>query len=88
MFVGRWSYLDLLAHLDDLGVCPGTPATDMFLGAFDLLMRQSMDVRSIPGSGGPGVPCDAVSAALPFESGIPVRWGGTQPLELVPGDCP
>jgi hypothetical protein len=78
----------MLSHLGDVGICPGTPSSSMYLTAFDLQMRRVMDVRSVPGTGGPDVPCDAVTAMLPFGDARPVRWGGIVPVELTPATCP
>ena len=86
--LGRWSFVDMLSHLGDVGICPGTPSSSMYLTAFDLQMRRVMDVRSVPGTGGPDVPCDAVTAMLPFGDARPVRWGGIVPVELTPATCP
>jgi hypothetical protein len=85
---GRWAFVDMLSHLTDIGLCPGTMDADMYLTAFNLLSQRVMDIRSIPGSGGAGVPCDAASATLPFGAASSVRWGGVQPLELNPATCP
>lgn len=86
--IGRWAYVDVLTYLDAVGACPGIPVIDMFRAAFDLLIRRSLDVRSVAGTGGPGVLCDSISTALPFQSGAPVIWGGPVPLDLVPASCP
>jgi hypothetical protein len=85
---GRWSFVDMLSHLGDIGVCTGSPDADMYLTAFNLLTQRVMDVRSVPGTGGAGVPCDAVSATLPFGAATAVRWGGIQSIELNPAACP
>lgn len=88
VITGRWAYADVIGYLDALGICGGTPLTDMFIAAFSLLMQRSLDVRSTPGTGGPGVNCDALSAALPFATSSPVQWGGIAPANLVPATCP
>jgi hypothetical protein len=85
---GRWSFVDMLSHLEDIGVCAGTRDSDMYLTAFNVLTQRVMDIRSIPGTGGAGVACDAASVTLPFGDSSAVRWGGIQPLELNPMTCP
>lgn len=85
---GRWPEADLLSYLDDVGICPGTPANDAFRVGFQLLLSRTMDVRATPGTGGPGVNCDAVSTVFPFQNGVQVTWGGIIPLELAPFGCP
>ena len=86
--VGRWAYVDVLTYVDALGVCPGDPLDDMFIRSFSVLVQRSLDVRSVAGTGGPTVDCDALSAALPFETGPSVIWGGPQPLTITPATCP
>jgi hypothetical protein len=89
VLIGRWARADILAYLDDLGICPGaSPVVDMFLAAFNLLVGRSLDLRSSVPSPGPSTPCDALSLALPFSSSAPVAWGAVQSQELVPEDCP
>jgi hypothetical protein len=86
--LGRWSYTDMLAHLGDLGICPRTAEGDAYLATFDLVVRRVMDVRAAAGTGGPGVACDAISTALPFAVGRPVRWAGVLALSAGPTGCP
>lgn|GEM_PF-5981561 len=89
VLIGRWARADILAYLDDLGICAGaSPVVDMFLAAFNLLVGRSLDLRSSVPSPGPSTPCDALSLALPFSSSAPVAWGAVQSQELVPEDCP
>lgn len=88
VLVGRWAFVDMLDHLGDIGICAGVGEGDTFLAAFSLVGQRAMDVRSIPGSGGAGVQCDAMSAALPFVAASPVRWGGVIARELQPPGCP
>lgn len=87
VLVGRFAYTDVLAYLDDLGVCPGDPVVDTFLTAFTTLLQRSLDVRSTLPSPGPTAPCDAMSLALPFASSSPVIWGDIQSVMLTPEDC-
>jgi hypothetical protein len=88
VLIGRWAYSDIVSYLPAVGICPGTPAADMYIAAFDILLRRSQDVRSLPGSGGTGVPCDAISVALPFDHVLPVAWGGVATVNLVQATCP
>ena len=44
------------------------------------------DVRSRPGTGGPGVPCDAISVGVSF-TGVRANWGGLGPSRPLPNPC-
>jgi hypothetical protein len=88
VLIGRWAYADVVGYLPALAICPGTTINDMYIHAFNLIVTRALDVRSAPGSGGPGIACDALSVALPFTRGVPVAWGGVSPIALVPGTCP
>lgn len=85
---GRWPEADLLMFLDDLGICPGDPTADLIRAGFAVILARSADVRATAGTGGPGVTCDAVSTAIPFENGIRVTLGETVPVTLLPSMCP
>ena len=88
LVTGRWSESDLLMYIHDLGICPGTPFNDAILSAFTTVIERSMDVRATPGTGGPGIDCDAVSTTFPFENGVRVSWGGISTITLPPYACP
>jgi len=86
--LGRMSQADVVALASDLGLCSGvSPVTDMYLAAFTALVGRTLDVRGVPGTGGPGLPCDAVSAAVPFEATFPVTVGGLVPTRIEPSGC-
>jgi hypothetical protein len=59
---GRWSRLDILSTAEQLGVCPDTAQYMIIENA----LERSLDVRSMVGSGGPGVFCDALSIGITF----------------------
>ena len=82
VFAGRWGILDLLDTARTVNVCDGDPE-------FNLLRNQLntiADVRSEPGSGGPGVLCDAISVGVTFE-GYRVRLAGVTPGRTPPNAC-
>ena len=79
---GRWSAVDLLDTARSLGVCPGTPA---FLQALRLLSLAA-DIRDTPGSGGPGVECNAVSVGMSF-TGVQAKLGGLTRFFTLPDPC-
>lgn len=69
---GRWRVVDLLSTAENVGVCMGS-------GEYDLLearLYQIADVRGEPGTGGMGVPCDAISLGVGF-TGTKLRVAGT-----------
>lgn len=68
---GRWRVDDLLATAESIGVCRGTDEFDLLSAQLDRLA----DIRATPGTGGPGVLCNAVSVAVGF-SGTAVQVGG------------
>ncbi|MEM9069664.1 MAG: hypothetical protein AAGE52_14225 [Myxococcota bacterium] len=81
-FAGRWSILDLLDTANTVGVCEGDTE-------FDLLRNQLntiADVRSVAGTGGEGVSCDAISLGVTFE-GYRVRIAGLTPGQIPPDGC-
>lgn len=88
VLVGRWARSDMLAYLGDLGLCTSDPTAAMFIAVFTGILDRSLDVRSLAGSGGPGVPCDAVSSAIPFLRSAPVQLGGIVPFDIVGATCP
>jgi hypothetical protein len=88
LVTGRWSQSDMLSYINDLGICPGTPFNDSILAVFLTVLTRSMDVRATPGTGGPGIECNAVSTAFPFENGVRVEWGEITPIVLPPVACP
>lgn len=88
LLTGRWPYSDMLMFLDDLGICAGTPMTDLILAGFSVVLSRSMDVRATPGTGGPGVVCDAISTVFPFQNAARVSLGGVVSIVLEPSACP
>lgn len=69
VLAGRWSLIDLEDALTAAGVCPGTD--ERFFA--DATLRRYADVRSVPGSGGPGIECDALSGGIGF-TGYLATW--------------
>jgi len=68
---GRWSVLDMLDTAEALGVCRDMTEYMILSNQLDRVA----DLRSRPGSGGPGVQCDAISIGLEFASGARARLG-------------
>ncbi len=82
VFGGRWSVLDLLDTASSVGVCEGDPEFDLVVNQ----LNNIADVRSVPGSGGPGVSCDAISVGVTFE-GYRVQIAGMLPGQQPPNEC-
>ncbi len=82
MFGGRWSILDLLDTARTVNVCDGDPEFDLLRNQLETIA----DVRSVPGSGGEGVTCDALSIGVTFE-GYRVQWAGETPGQVPPDGC-
>ncbi len=59
---GRWSLIDLLATSNSLGVCSGS----IQFAILSAQLNRFADVRRTPGTGGPGVKCDAVSIGVEY----------------------
>lgn len=79
---GRWSKSDALLAAERAGFCAGTPEYNILVGLVD----RAADVRSEPGSGGPGATCDAFSFAINYR-GVAAHWGGIAQLEDLPVGC-
>lgn len=82
VFGGRWSILDLLDTAASVGVCDGDPEFDLVVNQ----LNNIADVRSQPGSGGPGVMCDALSVGVTFE-GYRAQIAGLLPGQIPPNEC-
>ncbi len=68
---GRWALTDLLDTAASVGACPGSEN----LNTLTNLLNDVADVRSMAGTGGPGVSCNAISLGVVFQ-GYLARWGG------------
>lgn len=68
---GRWSIIDLLSTARNVGICSGSRDYDLLTAQLDMIA----DVRSVPGTGGPGVRCDAISLGVGF-TGTRMRVAG------------
>lgn len=79
---GRWSILDLLDTGENLDVCVGDANRILVERSLD----QSADVRAVPGTGGEGVACNAISVGVSF-SGRRARWAGLGPSRELPNAC-
>lgn len=79
---GRWSISDALVGAERAGFCQGTEQYDILVALLD----RAADVRSEPGSGGPGVACDAFSFALEW-GGVAAHWGGVSQHPDLPVGC-
>ncbi len=71
---GRYAKIDLAEAWQLAGLCDG----GVLRGLVDNEVDEDMDVRSTPGTGGPGATCDAVSVALAF-TGYRADWGSVVP---------
>ncbi len=79
---GRWPIEDALEANAWLGFCRGTLPYDRV----QVLLDQRADLREVPGTGGPGVSCDAISVGIDFQ----VRKGriaGIVPTPPLPTTC-
>lgn len=81
ILVGRWSVNDFMTFASDVGVCSGTSSYDVL---HNQVTRYS-DVRStIPSTGDPTLPCDAISVTIGF-TGYRTQIGGVTPgISIVP----
>ncbi len=79
---GRWAINDLLATARNIGVCEGERDYELLAGQLDRIA----DVRSTPGTGGPGVECNALSLGVGF-TGTRVRVAGVAPGPELPDLC-
>ena len=80
---GRFGKNDLLATIPTAGACPGT----MDYTSVERLANAGADVRSSPGTGGPGIPCDAVSVGLRWDRGSRATFGGVVDGLPLPNPC-
>ncbi len=79
---GRFASIDLDFALDLLGICPEAPDHAVIQAE----IARSQDVRSTPGSGGPGATCDALSVGIDF-SATRAEIGAIDPAMLPVGRC-
>ena len=79
---GRWAKTDALLAAERAGFCAGTAEYAILVALVD----RATDVRSAPGSGGPGAICDAFSFAINY-SGIVAHWGGIAQNADLPVGC-
>ncbi len=62
LLTGRYALIDLSVAWEAAGLCAG----GMLRTIVDDLLGRELDVRSAPGTGGPGRTCDAISVAMSF----------------------
>jgi hypothetical protein len=79
---GRWAASAMLEAAGPVGICEGSGQWNILANALD----QRADVRAVPGSGGAGVTCDAISLGVTFE-GYRATWGGLAPAPPAPDCC-
>jgi hypothetical protein len=79
---GRWAASAMLEASGPVGICEGSGQWNILANALD----QRADLRAVPGSGGAGVTCDAISLGVTFE-GYRARWGGLAPAPAAPDCC-
>ncbi len=79
---GRWAIIDALSSFEHLEICRGS----VDYARTQRLLELAADVRSRPGTGGPGTQCDAISTAFSL-TGTRGRWGGIVPSYPLPNAC-
>ena len=79
---GRWPVAHVLDALPLYGVCEGSDQYRQFQRLADL----TADVRAVPGTGGPGAVCDALSIGVAFD-GVVARIGGIASFRDNPTPC-
>jgi hypothetical protein len=80
---GRFAVNDILETVKGAGVCPGS--SDYM--SMRNLLNLAADIRTVPGTGGPGAECDALSVGLLYENGIAARFGGVVDPIVPPDLC-
>jgi hypothetical protein len=83
ILAGRYPIADILTHIEDVGICSGS----MDYQTLERLLSLAADIRQVPGSGGPGASCEAVSMALPFQTGIVANLAGVLEAYSDPKPC-
>jgi len=79
---GRWRVIDLINSGDNIGVCQGSAERTIV----ENQLAKIADVRATPGTGGPGVACDAVSIGVNF-TGIRANFVDLGPSRPLPNPC-
>lgn len=79
---GRWGIDDLLDTAQNVGICPGSRDYSLLASQLDSIA----DVRSVPGTGGEGVRCDAISLGVGF-TGTRVRVADLAEGPPLPNPC-
>ncbi|MBX3181635.1 MAG: hypothetical protein KIT72_12790 [Polyangiaceae bacterium] len=82
ILAGRWAVQDILAAVELVGMCP----SDVTYTLIENLLNNNADIRSTPGTGGPGAVCNAISIGLGF-TGFPGLFGGLTTTEPVVNPC-
>lgn len=82
VMAGRWASQDVLETLEFVGLCPG----GIEYGLVENLLKNSADIRSTVGTGGPSAVCDAVSIGIGL-TGYPGKFGGLVPSVPVVNPC-
>ena len=83
---GRWAIADVLSNADELGLCGGMDGDSYRM--LSRLLDLAADLRAVPGTGGPGATCDAISAALPFDTVRPATIARAAPMPALTPYCP
>jgi len=79
---GRWRTIDLINSGDNIGVCQGSAQRTIV----ENQLAKIADVRATPGTGGPGVSCDAVSIGVSF-TGMRANFVDLGPSRPLPNPC-
>ncbi|MEM9072535.1 MAG: hypothetical protein AAGE52_28770 [Myxococcota bacterium] len=80
---GRYGDIDLADAWTRAGLCEG----GSIRGLLDRELGEDLDVRSIPGSGGPGVECNAMSLAIGFTGFLALYGEVVEPPPEDPVEC-
>ena len=82
VLAGRWGRDDILEAIQEANVCPGTMNYMLLVSLLD----GDVDIRSMPGSGGSGVRCDALSVGIAFD-GIIAHLAGLALQQAPTSNC-
>ena len=82
MVAGRWPVVDILETAERVGICEGTGEYRLISDQLDRIA----DIRAIAGTGGEGVPCNALSLGATF-TGYAAHLGGALAAPPVPNAC-
>jgi hypothetical protein len=71
VLAGRWRGPEILVALGPFGLCPGSENGRRI----ERVLQIQADLRAMPGTGGEGTICDAISTGIRFQ-GVRGQWAG------------